>query len=119
MLEGVVMSLRQTMEQLIGPVDRDAPIVLIGGGTSSGAWCQMAADVWGVSVHVPEQAEYLPAMGAASLGFVHLGWCENLETFNERVIKHRPKHVYDPCSAATQIYEQRYGKFLQLYVKDE
>ncbi|GAK13231.1 hypothetical protein JCM19039_3064 [Geomicrobium sp. JCM 19039] len=113
------MSLRQTMEKLIGPVNRDASIVLIGGGTRPGVWCQMAVDVWGVSVHVPEQAQYLPAMGAASLEFVHLGWCENLETFNERVIKNRPNHVYDPCSAATQIYEQRYGKFLQLYVKDE
>lgn len=111
-LEGVSMAMKQGMEQ-IAKGHSIQKLTLIGGGSKSKVWNQIFADVLGVEVQIPNDPESIPAKGAAALGFVHLGWCQNLAQFfqlhPERV------SIYRPDERLCKHMEQKYRRYLQLY----
>lgn len=61
-LEGVIYAYRHALETLIeAPIAR---LTLTGGGTRSGGWCQLFADITGIPVAIAEDAEHVGVRGA-------------------------------------------------------
>ncbi|WP_174727537.1 xylulokinase [Mesobacillus harenae] len=112
-LEGLSFSLRQTLELLLQ--DGKGDITLIGGGSKSKAWCQCLADVLGMSVKVPKDGEFLPSIGAAATGFVHLGWVDNYQQFADEYINGKDSAVYNPNIDVKETYNSLYEKFQKIY----
>ncbi|QQK75720.1 hypothetical protein HUG15_09175 [Salicibibacter cibarius] len=119
-LEGVSMSIRQTMDTLIGEDAGQTPLTLIGGGTQSESWCQILADVCQSFVRVPEHPEYLPSLGVAAAGFVHLQWSANYREFHQHIMQNQSMKTYDPDANVKETYDRLYEKFKALYpaIKD-
>lgn len=111
-VEGLCYSYRQIMN-LVLRENRPVSITAIGGGARSKAWCQIAADVLETEVRVPENSEYLPAVGAASSGFCYLGWVRNYEEFADQFIKEDRSNVYRPRNQ--QIYHKGFETYEKLY----
>ncbi|MGY4690779.1 xylulokinase [Salibacterium sp. K-3] len=111
-VEGLCYSLRHIAETLIG--NSRGQFTLIGGGSRSGAWCQILADVTGRAVRVPEQGEYLTALGIAASGFCYLGWTSGYEAFAADQLRPRPAAVYEPDPAVRTLYDDAYAQFLKI-----
>lgn len=117
-MEGIAFSIRMSLETLTAPQDK--PITLLGGGTRSKALAQIMADVCQRELHVPENAENLPILGAAAAGFIRLGWCRTYQEFAENILIPMPKKRYIPNSDYRAVYDQLYADFKRIYpaVKD-
>lgn len=113
-LEGIAMAIRQVMELLLCEKEIRR-ITLIGGGSRSRVWNQIIADVCHCKVVVPQDSEFLPALGAAAAGFVHLGWAGSYADFSKRLLSVRPSELYRPKERNVQAYDKLYRKFLRLY----
>jgi gluconokinase len=108
-MEGVTYSIYRIVENL-RPVLPEAirEVRVTGGLTASPLWLQIAADMLGLPIAVPESAEG-SARGAAMLALMALGIKSNLESFTglfptrERVL---PRH------GAHAVYEKHYQRFL-------
>jgi xylulokinase len=111
-VEGLCYSYRQIID-LVLDGKRPPAITAIGGGARSKVWCQIAADVLGTEVHVPENSEFLPAVGAASSAFCYLGWAESYEEFADRFIQTDDRKVFTPRNQ--EIYQKGLEKYEKLY----
>lgn len=115
-LEGVTLSVRQVMDILqAGQGTAAEEITAIGGGTKSRVWCQLLADVLQMTVHVPEDSPYLPALGAAVLGFPVLGWNPDLKSVLEQSLGHLQRVTYVPDRSKRAVYQEKYSVFQRLY----
>lgn len=113
-LEGVAMAMRQVKELLSGGRDVKR-LTLIGGGSRSRVWSQTIADVLGVEVVVPQESQYLPALGAAATAFVRFGWAESYAAFARNVLGGFPAERYSPDARSVEIYDRAYAKYVKLY----
>jgi len=116
-MEGVIFSLRDTVEaakRLGLPVTRAR---IIGGGAKSALWCQMTADIFGVPVEKIQSQEG-PALGAAILAAVGGGAYPSVEEACRKLIKTAESFAPDPLTV--ERYDERYRHFAALYgqVKD-
>lgn len=112
-IEGLCYSFRQTFEILIK--EQSDMVTLIGGGSKSEVWCQALANILGKKIRVPQNSEYLPALGAASSAFVHLGWVESYEAFVDSVLLSEGDRNYYPDPNVREVYDSLYEKFVNLY----
>lgn len=112
-LEGVAMAMKQVLE-LITP-DTEGSVSLIGGGAQSASWCQIIADLFGWEVRVPEEAKYLPSIGAAILGFGLAGWGQDYPTLCETIKSGQKQKVYQPELGMQEHYKLKYERYKQLY----
>lgn len=110
-LEGITRSIYKVAESIQAMLPGQfSEIRVTGGLTSSPVWLQMAADMLGAPIGVPESAEG-SARGAAILGLIALGLRSNIEDFGERVaidqqVLPRPEvHAY---------YQKQYLTFQRL-----
>src|SRR5699024_11506940 len=117
-MEGIAFSIRQSMEALTAPLDK--PITLLGGGTRSKALAQIMSDICQRELHVPENAENLPILGAAAMAFTRLGWCKTYQEFAESSLHPMPKTRYIPNYENQPVYEKLYAAFKRIYpaIKD-
>ena len=113
-LEGVAMSLRQVIEILTAKGEIKQ-IALIGGGSRSEVWSQTIADVCRCEVLVPEEGEFLPALGAAAGGFIQLGWSKDYSEFSRQILEHRSVRYHHPDEKNGAHYTQLYKKYVQIY----
>lgn len=113
-LEGVSYAMRQIMDTLLQDQPYDQ-LTLIGGGSKSRVWCQLLADICGVRVGVPENADYLPSLGGAAAGFRYLGWVSSYEAFARLLKSGQKRAVYQPNTDLEEVYEEGYRQFLKLY----
>lgn len=111
-MEGVAFSLRDTLEvvRALGVDVKTARIT--GGGAKSGAWCQMIADVFNVTVEKINSQEG-PALGAAVLAAVGDGAYASVADATEAIIK--VTESYTPNPAAAEAYNGKYKIFAKLY----
>lgn len=112
-LEGVACSIRQSFEYLSASVGK--PLTLLGGGSRSRTWCQILADVCQTTIYVPEDAEYLPSLGAASSAFLRLGWVDSYEAFAKEIIARYPRTEFTPIPDNIKTYNAVYEDFVKLY----
>ena len=111
-LEGVALNTRW----LVGPVEKFLKrkithLNLAGGGGNSDVWCQIFADVLNVQVRQVKEPIQANARGAAfiaaaALGEIGLADVPRLVSFQQ---------TYTPNPAHRQLYDDRYGVFLDIY----
>lgn len=113
-LESCGYGLRQFLdiaEDLTGK--RIGRFVSIGGGTRSGLWTQIKADITGCVIEVPEQRE-MSASGAALLAGVSAGVWPDVQTAAAAMRQPAAK-VFVPDHAHDGIYARNYEVYCRLY----
>jgi xylulokinase len=111
-MEGVVFSLRDSLEIMR---ELDVPIEQVratGGGARSALWRQLQADVYGVPIH-RTTADEGPAHGAALLSGVAAGVYRDVEEACSTV--RLREEVTEPDPERTRIYEEHYEVYRSLY----
>ncbi len=111
-MEGVAMSLRESMEIIRG---LDVPVRemrLSGGGAKSPLWRQIMADVMGQSA-CTINAEQGPAYGVALLAAVGCGQYKNIEEACRATIE--VVHKMPPKRSATRTYDKMFPIYQSLY----
>ncbi len=113
-MEGICFSFKQIIDVLVDERDQGI-LTLIGGGSNSTSWCQILADIIGRPVRVPKNSEYTPALGAASSGFVNIGWAFDYNDFCERFLATADVRTYKPITQNYEVYKENYQRYLKLY----
>jgi xylulokinase len=111
-MEGVVFSLRDSLEILR---ELDVPVEQVratGGGARSALWRRLQADVYGVPIH-RTTADEGPAHGAALLSGVAAGLYRDVEEACSTV--HLRAEVTEPDPERTKLYEEHYEVYRSLY----
>lgn len=90
--EGIALSLARVAEALADVVEPIEEVRVTGGLLGSSTWLQIAADMWGTRILVPESPEG-SSLGAAVLAWVALGMAPDLAVARELV---RPTRVVEP-----------------------
>ena len=112
-MEGVVLSLRLSLEIF---KELDIPIEMIvasGGGAKSKTWLQMQADIFNTEIYTVIGKEEA-CTGAAILAGVGIGIYKSLEEACSAVIKYSPK-ITSPNHENVKIYNEAFEKFKLLY----
>ncbi|MAI81074.1 MAG: carbohydrate kinase [Deltaproteobacteria bacterium] len=103
---GVVEKLRG------GPVSK---IRITGGGAQGDAWCQIMADVLGVTVERADNPQFSGARGAALIALRALGEVAQLEDTGDLV---QVTDVFQPNPELQDFYQSRYKSFLDYYKRN-
>lgn len=113
-LEGVAFSARLAFEALeLSAGLRPAVVHIGGGGSRSDLWCQIRADVLGYElkrVAVPDAA----AVGAAILAGIGAGLATSLSESVDKLV--RFDRSFTPNTALKLYYDEKFGKFNELYL---
>lgn len=110
-LEGIVYQLYGIYEALVQLAGKPEEIVVSGGFTRSDVWLQIAADVFGHELIIPECAEG-SAFGVAALGRVALQQWPSINVVRDMV---RPKRRIAPDPRAHELYMELYDQYTHLY----
>ncbi|WP_191091399.1 xylulokinase [Xanthomonas sontii] len=115
-MEGATYSLKYGFDAFVRAGMHFERIVLTGGGSNSGAWRQLVADVFGLPVDVPAQPEGA-AFGAAlqALWAVGLarGDAASIADIAQQHVEVDPQLSARPDPARTQAYAAAYARFLR------
>jgi xylulokinase len=112
-MEGVVLTLRQGFELMIGlgvPVDR---VVASGGGTRHPLWLQLQADILNRPIYQTQTIE-AAAVGAALLAGVGAGVYLDARAACRRTVRWRETVVY-PIPENVALYDAAYDTYCALY----
>ncbi len=110
-LEGITRSIYRVAKVIETLRQRHFDEVYVTGGlTASPVWLQIAADMFGATVVVPETSEG-SARGAAMLAMISLGWKSGLEDFHNLFI---PKEKIAPRQSVHEIYEEQNHRFMRI-----
>lgn len=110
-LEGITFSIYRIIERIQTTLALQFDEVRVSGGlTSSAVWLQIAADVFGYPIAVPDTTEG-SARGAAVLALLALGVYSTLEELTRRF--DREKRVL-PQTDLLPLYREQYKRFLNL-----
>ena len=115
-MEGATYSLKYGFDAFVRAGMRFERIVLTGGGSNSAAWRQMVADVFGLPVEVPNQAE-----GAAFGAALQALWAwrrdggdaASIADVARAHVTHDPALGAVPDPARTQAHANAYARFLR------
>ena len=113
-MEGVCYQLKMGVEYNARNMGRTIPekVRSIGGGSCSGVWMQILADVLNVTIEVPAATRHAGALGTAYCALVGLGLCDSVEDAASRV---QIANVYTPNPEAVAAYEKGYRVFDKIY----
>ena len=113
-MEGVCYQLRMGAEYNLKEKGRHLPekVRAIGGGSCSGIWMQILADVLDVTIEVPAETRHAGTLGTAYCALVGLGLCNDIEDAASRV---NIAKVYTPNPEAVAVYEKGYHVFEKIY----
>ncbi len=114
-MEGAVYSLKNGYDAFVDAGMKFEAIRLTGGGSHSAVWRQMVADVFGLPVDVPEQAE-----GAAFGAALQALWATqrasdagaDLPALAAAHVRLDPRLSAHPHAEATAAYAAQYQRFL-------
>jgi sugar (pentulose or hexulose) kinase len=108
-LESVAFLLKQNLDVLTKMGIKMERIISSGGGSKSGIWCQIKADVTGLPVSVYGNSEST-AKGAAILAANAIGW------LSDEAVKpaENDLSVFIPDSGACHVYKKVYRQFINL-----
>ncbi len=101
-MEGVAMGLRVALDELRTLTRLGDEMTMVGGGSRSGLWCRILADVYNQDVVKTSVDQHAAALGAAAVAAVGAGIWENFDRIDgihvvERVSKPDPANrvLYD------------------------
>lgn len=112
-LEGITFSLKDSqvlMEEKAGKTFKK--VVSVGGGAKNNDWLQMQADVFDATI-VTMTTEQGPAMGAAMIAAVGVGWYSNLKECAEKVVSYK-KEIHS-IPENVEKYKDYYKKYREIY----
>lgn len=112
-MEGVVFSLRECLEQLGelgGAVER---VIASGGGARSPLWLQLQADIFGRSIHTTDGIEHA-CRGAAIAAGVGIGLYPGFHEACSNLIHEREGGV-EPVARHAAVYEEAYDRYRRAY----
>ncbi|OGO81601.1 MAG: hypothetical protein A2Y21_03785 [Clostridiales bacterium GWC2_40_7] len=110
-LEGIAYMLKQNLDMLEDMGIEVKEIRSLGGGSKSGLWSQIKADVNNCNIQIMEQEEST-SLGAAILGSMAMGI---YNSFMEACMVVRVKKSFKPDNQITDAYSQGYEKYMKLY----
>jgi gluconokinase len=108
--EGIALSLARVAEALADAVEPIEEVRVTGGLLGSSTWLQIAADMWGTRILVPESPEG-SSLGAAVLAWVALGMASDLGVVRELV---SPARVVEPDADRRIFYRNHLGRAARL-----
>lgn len=108
--EGIAVSLARVAEALADAVEPIEEVRVTGGLLGSSTWLQIAADMWGTRILVPESPEG-SSLGAAVLAWVALGMAPDLSVARDLV---RPARVVEPDDGRRIFYRAYLDRATQL-----
>lgn len=108
--EGIALSLARVAEALADAVEPIEEVRVTGGLLGSPTWLQIAADMWGTRILVPESPEG-SSLGAAVLAWVALGQATDLAVARDLV---RPTRAVEPTAGSRQAYREYLGRAARL-----
>ncbi|MDQ3654829.1 MAG: FGGY family carbohydrate kinase [Chloroflexota bacterium] len=110
-LEGIALSLADTLDRMTPNTDRPDQIV-VGGGGASREMRQIVANVIGVPLAIPPTPES-SALGAARIGAHALGWIHLTDDQENQLT---PGSIIHPVQAEHDIYHERLELFREAVV---
>ncbi|MFD2672672.1 xylulokinase [Marinicrinis sediminis] len=111
-LEGITFSLRESLDGFREAGKPVETVISIGGGAKNRHWLQMQADIFQTPVRKLKD-EQGPALGAAMLAAVGLGWFDSLHSCAERFVHY--SGMVEPVAAHVEAYESLYPLYKQVY----
>jgi len=111
-LEGVVYSLRDCYEIIVGMGGNFSVITACGGGSVSPLWRQMLCDALGVKVDTAQTSDG-PAFGAAILASVGAGEYPSVQEAASAIVRKNASASPDP--SVKPAYDAVYGRYVSLY----
>lgn len=116
-MEGIVMSLRLSLEifkELGLPIHR---VVASGGGARSKLWLQMQADIFNTEIYTVAGSEEA-CTGAAITAGVGAGMYGSLDEACSAVVRYNPAYVA-PQPENVKIYDEAFEKYKLLYLNNK
>lgn len=113
-MEGIVFSLRDSLEIIRQSGKQIAEIVSIGGGAKNEAWLQMQADIFNTTIY-KLQSEQGPSIGACIIAAVGAGIFESFEQAVEACVQLGDK--FEPNPANVAIYNEIYEVYTKVYAQ--
>lgn len=110
-MEGIAMGLRVALDELRGLTTIDNEITVVGGGSKSGFWRQLYADIYNAKVVKTNIDEQAAALGAAALAAVGTGIWNDFSIIDKI---HQTESVEVPRIEESQKYESILPVYLQL-----
>lgn len=111
-LEGITLSLNESVDVFRKAGKSVTKVVSIGGGAKNPDWLQMQADVFDAEV-VRLESEQGPGLGAAMLAATGAGWYDSLEACADAFVKHAATYVPDAARASR--YAELFGVYRDVY----
>jgi len=112
-MEGVVFSLKDSMELFAQMGRRPESVIAAGGGAQSPLWLQMQADIFGTPVQVVKTSEQV-CLGAATLAGVGTKMFESYEQAARALVRYGDV-IYEPDVRNTTVYQEAYRRYRSLY----
>lgn len=112
-IEGITFSLKDSqtlMEQYTKKNFKS--IVSVGGGAKNKDWLQMQADIFNAPI-ITLKTEQGPAMGAAMIAAVGIGWFTDLKSCAQVFVKY--EHIIKPNPIEVANYQRYYQKYRLVY----
>lgn len=111
-MEGIVFSLRDTLELFKASGKEIVELISIGGGAKNPHWLQMQADIFNTRIYKLEN-EQGPGIGACMIAAVGIGIFKDFAKAQESCIKIGEK--YEPIPENVKKYEDLYNIYTQVY----
>jgi xylulokinase len=109
--EGVAFNLEIILKLVMGNLELK-DIVMTGGGAKSRVWCQIFADIYNLSIKIPNHIEEATSIGAAVTAGVGLGVYDSFDAI-DRFIRIVDEITPDPGNAGD--YEKMKPVFDRIY----
>jgi len=116
-MEGVILSLRLSLEifkELNIPIER---VVASGGGAKSNIWLQMQADIFNTGIYTVSGKEEA-CVGAAIVAGVGVNIYKSIEQACSSIVKYNQK-VTLPNPGNVKVYDAAFEKYKLLYVNNK
>ncbi len=109
-LEGVALNSRWALDAMTHSLD-GAPLEarIVGGGALSDLWCQITADVTGLTLARPSDPDLAGARGVALLASLALGWRADLDEASEMA---PTADIFPPDPGRKAVHDARYARYL-------
>ena len=112
-LEGVVYSIRESVEISKALTNQDNKIIASGGGSSSALWLQIQADILGQEIYVSKMKEQA-AVGAAINALVGISKYDNYIDACNQIVKWTEDPIR-PQIDLVKLYDEKFQIYKQLY----
>lgn len=116
-MEGVILSLRLSLEifkELNIPIEK---VIASGGGANSKIWLQMQADIFNTEIYTVSRMEEA-CTGAAIVAGVGAGIYDSIDQACASIIKYKPEATV-PVNENTKIYDEAFERIKLLYLNNK